>query len=275
MRVLADGGSTKIDWLLIHDDNTTERFVTCGINPSILSPDVVEAELRQVLAMHKMLGEADKIEFYGAGCTPAGSSVMRECMQAVFPNIKTLAVDTDIVGAARALMSGHEGIVCILGTGANSCLWDGERIVRQTPALGYILGDEGSGAVLGRMLINALYKGGLPESIKKDFELEYQIDMMGVIEKVYRQPAANRWLASLSPFVLKHMNCPEMVHIVESNLNNFIERNVLPYNRPELPVSFVGSIAYFYNELLHQVLKSHGLSIGLVLRSPLDSLKIV
>ena len=99
--------------------------------------------------------------------------------------------------------------------------------------------------------------------------------MMGVIEKVYRQPAANRWLASLSPFVLKHMNCPEMVHIVESNLNNFIERNILPYNRPELPVSFVGSIAYFYNELLHQVLKSHGLSIGLVLRSPLDSLKIV
>ena len=100
---------------------------------------------------------------------------MRECMQAVFPNIKTLAVDTDIVGAARALMSGHEGIVCILGTGANSCLWDGERIVRQTPALGYILGDEGSGAVLGRMLINALYKGGLPESIKKVLNLKRPI----------------------------------------------------------------------------------------------------
>lgn len=272
MRVLADGGSTKTDWLLIHDNDSKERFTTYGINPSLLPADEVETSLRQVQAEHSVLFEAESIEFYGAGCTPAGCSVMRECMQTVFPKAKHLTVGSDIIGAARALLPDREGIACILGTGANSCLWDGERIVMQTPALGYILGDEGSGAVLGRLLVNALYKGMLPASMKAEFENEYQTDMMGVIERVYRKPATNRWLASLSPFVCKHIDCPEVEGLVISNFDTFVERNILPYNRPDLPVSFVGSIAHYYGRQLRQSVESHGLVMGRVLRSPLDAM---
>ena len=138
--------------------------------------------------------------------------------------------------------------------------------------LSYILGDEGSGAVLGRLLVNALYKGMLPASMIAEFENEYQTDMMGVIERVYRKPAANRWLASLSPFVCKHIDCPEVEGLVISNFDTFVERNILPYNRPDLPVSFVGSIAHYYGRQLRQSVESHGLVMGRVLRSPLDAM---
>lgn len=272
MRVLADGGSTKIDWLLIFDDGRVERFNTVGINPSLLPVADVEAALRQVAASNDSLHAAETIEFYGAGCTVAASAVMRQCLADVFPKAQHVIAGSDIIGAARALLSDSEGIACILGTGANSCLWDGRSIVMQTPALGYILGDEGSGAVLGRMLVNALYKGVLPVSMKEEFEHEYQTDMMGVIEMVYRQPAANRWLASLSPFVSARIACSAMERLVISNFDSFIERNILPYRRADLPVSFVGSIAHYYETQLRQSVESHGLIMGRVLRSPLDAM---
>ena len=176
------------------------------------------------------------------------------------------------MGAAHALCGHQEGIACILGTGANSCLYDGERIVQNTPALGYILGDEGSGAVLGRKFINALYKGRLPQGLREVFEQEMNLTMSTVIQRVYKEPQANRFLASLSLFIGKHLDMPEVRQLVVENFREFLRNNVKPYGRPELPVSFVGSMAYHYESELREAVQLEGLVVGKILKRPVSSL---
>lgn len=268
-KILADGGSTKVEWVLREDDTEILRCVSKGINPSLLDDATLQKELEAVVCDNPQLAEAVMIEYYGAGCTVAASARMEACMRRVFRNADHVVVGSDIIGAAHALLGDREGIACILGTGANSCLWDGRKIIRQTPALGYVLGDEGSGAVLGKLLINALYKGVLPATLREEFEQAYGVDMMSVIEHVYRMPQPNRWLASLSPFVAQHLDVPEIEQLVMANLEAFIVRNILPYQRPDLPVSFVGSIAFVYQEQLRRVAERHGITVGTILKSPL------
>lgn len=290
-KIIADGGSTKVTWVLTDDDKETARCTSKGINPSLLSFDELLAELHTVVSDNPCLKQPESIEYYGAGCTPVASPIMQKALlQAFFPAALApvptdssvgiasppaptpqplIIVGSDIIGAAKALLGSDEGIACILGTGANSCLWDGHSIVRQTPALGYVLGDEGSGAVLGKLLLNALYKGTLPSHLREQFEKEYGVDMMGVIEHVYRQPQPNRWLASLSPFVARHIDTSEMEALVKDNLEAFVVKNILPYQRLDLPVSFVGSIAYYYEKQLRAVAEKHGVIIGKIMQSPL------
>lgn len=283
-KIIVDGGSTKVTWVLTDDDKEIARCTSKGINPSLLSYDDLIAELQTVISDNQCLMQPSSIEYYGAGCTPAASPVMQKALQQVFAPVPShsatvpadssavptaVTVGSDIIGAAKALLGSEEGIACILGTGANSCLWDGHAIVRQTPALGYVLGDEGSGAVLGKLLLNALYKGTLPSSLRKQFEQEYGLDMMGVIEHVYRQPQPNRWLASLSPFVARNIHEPQMEALVMDNLEAFIVRNILPYGCLDLPVSFVGSIAYYYEQQLRAVAMKHDVIIGKIMQNPL------
>lgn len=272
--IIADGGSTKIDWLLKDDGTAVARHKSKGLNPSLLDVENIQQGLNSVVAECPELLDAEAVEFYGAGCTTVASPKMRSCLAQVFLKAKTIVVDSDIIGAAKALCGDEEGIACILGTGACSCQWgrrdDGTMgIVRQTPALGYILGDEGSGAVLGRLFINALYKGVLPSEMREEFEREYGVDMFGVIDKVYRQPQANRWLASLSPFVYKHIDNDVVAEIVSNNIRAFFERNILPYKRPDLTVSFVGSIAFYYEKQLRSEAAKLNIEIGRILKSPL------
>ena len=179
---------------------------------------------------------------------------------------------SDLLGAARALCGKSEGLACILGTGANSCLYDGHRIIANTPPLGYILGDEGSGAVLGRRFLNALYKGHLGNETKAAFEAGMQLSLSDVIDRVYRQPLPNRWLASLSPFIHSHLDNPDVEALVVDNFSAFIARNIEPYRRRDLPLQAVGSIAYYYRDQLCQAAKQAGYAVGKVLRSPLDGL---
>lgn len=269
MKILSDGGSTKVEWVLSDKGQEIMRCTSKGINPSLLSKEEITAELELVVRDNPELLQATEIEYYGAGCTPSASPIMKNCLRSIFSNTTKVIVGSDIIGAAKALLGNSEGIACILGTGANSCLWNGHDIVRQTPALGFILGDEGSGAVLGKLLVNALYKGMLPQTLREAFEQEYQTNMMDVISHVYRQPQPNRWLASLSPFVYKHLDVPEMEQLVCTNLEAFIMRNILPYQRPELAVSFVGSIAYYYERQLRKVAERHNILIGKIIKSPL------
>lgn len=274
MRLLADGGSTKIDWLLIDEDNRQMRHMSVGLNPTMLSRDDIVNRLTAVADEWPQMLSARTVEFYGAGCTPAASLMMADCLRMVIPGAETVIVDSDIIGAARALLGDDEGIACILGTGACSCQWgrkaDGSMgIVAQTPALGYVLGDEGSGAVLGKRFVNALYKGGLSVGLREEFEREFGVDMYGVIEHVYRLPQTNRWLASLSPFIHNHMGIEGVGEIVASNLHDFFVRNILPYRRPDLTVSFVGSIAYHYEEQLRREAAKLGITVGRILKSPL------
>lgn len=274
MILIADGGSTKIDWLLTDNGLTVTRHRSVGINPTMLAEKEVQDALSAVADECPQLLQADSIEFYGAGCTPVASVKMEKCLREVFSKASSVTVGSDIIGAAKSLFGEAEGIACILGTGACSCQWgrneDGSiGIVRQTPALGYVLGDEGSGAVLGKLLINALYKGALPVELRHEFEQEYALDMYGVIEKVYRQPQPNRWLASLSPFVLRHIDVPEVEQMVADNLRAFLVRNILPYNRPDLTVSFVGSIAYYYEKQLRREAEALHITVGDIKKSPL------
>ena len=269
MNIIADGGSTKVEWLLKKGDEIVARYTSRGMNPSLQGDGEIMHELVMLTRSCPEFAEATSVEYYGAGCTAAASPRMEACLHSVFPLAKDITVGSDIIGAAKALLGDTEGIACILGTGANSCLWDGRQIVRQTPSLGFILGDEGSGAVLGKLFLNALYKGKLPSALREMLEKEYAVDMMGVIERVYRQPQPNRWLASLSPFIKRYIHVPEVDNIVCDNLEAFITRNIVPYYRPDLPVSFVGSIAFYYEDQLRKVAEKHGVRIGKIIKSPL------
>ncbi len=210
--------------------------------------------------------------FYGSGVRPELEQPMCDILAAAFPSALTIDARSDLYGAAIALCGGREGIACILGTGANSCLFDGKHIIQNTPALGYILGDEGSGAVLGRLFFNALYKGALPVSLREEFETETGLTMSAIINKVYREPLANRFLASLSPFIHARLFIPELRSLVIDNFRTFLRKNIAPYRRPDLPVNAVGSVAYYYSAELHEAASLEGFTIGKILRSPLDGM---
>jgi N-acetylglucosamine kinase-like BadF-type ATPase len=176
------------------------------------------------------------------------------------------------MAAARALCGRDEGIACILGTGANSALYDGERIVQNTPALGYILGDEGSGAVLGRSFMNAIFKNPDFADIREEYLAEQQLTMADIIQRVYREPMANRFLASTSLYIGRHLDNPLLEELVVDNLRQFFRRNLAPYQRPDLPVHFFGSRAQHYRNQLLQAAAAEGYVVGRVMKSPLEGL---
>ena len=262
MILIADSGSTKTDW--------SGGYTTQGINPFHQSEDEIRSVLRQELLPQLDASEVTAVYFYGSGVRPEKEAVMCELLREVFPHAEIIEAHSDLLGAARALCGHNEGIACILGTGANSCLYDGEKIVQNTPALGYILGDEGSGAALGKHFLHDLYSGILPQEMIPLFEKETGLTLSEVIQRVYREPLANRFLASLSKFIHQHIDEPGLQRLVVENFEAFFRVHILPYNRPDLPVSFVGSIAWFYQDQLRTAAETFGLTLGTVFRSPLS-----
>ena len=266
--IIADSGSTKTDWLI-----GSKRISTQGINPIHQDDDAIIAILNNELLSHlsPLTSHPQTIRFYGAGVRPEQEERMERVLAQVFPKATSIEAKSDMLGAARALCGKEEGLACILGTGANSCLFDGEHIIQNTPPLGYILGDEGSGAVMGRMFLNALYKNRLYEGAKEEFEQFLKLNMANVIERVYRQPMANRWLASLCPYIRQHLDQPSVQEVVVQNFRLFIRHNLAPYRRPHLPINAVGSVAHFFRPQLEQAVAAEGYTIGQILRSPLDA----
>lgn len=271
--LIADSGSTKTEW-----DLDGLRIKTQGINPFHQDDDTIRAilcdELLPQLYSHCSVSEFSslKVSFYGSGVRPELEEKIVRLLSEAFPEAKQIDAHSDLLGAAIALCGHSEGIACILGTGANSCLFDGQRIVKNTPPMGYVLGDEGSGAVLGIRFLNALYKDRLPHTILSDFEAYIGMNLAQVIDRVYRQPLANRWLASLSEFIHAHMGEPLIEALVVENFRDFLRYNVDPYGRRDLPVSALGSIAYYYQSQFLEALKSEGYTVGKILRGPLDGL---
>ena len=266
--IIADSGSTKTDWLI-----GSKRISTQGINPIHQDDDTILAILNNELLSHlsPLTSHPQTIRFYGAGVRPEQEERMERLLAQVFPKATSIEAKSDMLGAARALCGKEEGLACILGTGANSCLFDGKHIIQNTPPLGYILGDEGSGAVMGRMFLNALYKNRLYEGAKEEFEQFFKLNMANVIERVYRQPMANRWLASLCPYIRQHLDQPSVQEVVVQNFRLFIRHNLAPYRRPHLPINAVGSVAHFFRPQLEQAAAAEGYTIGQILRSPLDA----
>lgn len=268
MFLIADSGSTKTDWTLVDSEHqeVVAEYHTQGINPVHQSEDTIRGILASVI-----LRVPHSIFFYGAGCTEAHIPTMRRLLSEAFQTTD-VEVNSDLLAAARSLCGRAAGIACILGTGANSCLYDGERIVRNTPALGYILGDEGSGAVLGRLFVNALYKGQLPAVLRDTFEQATGLDVSTIINKVYREPMANRFLASLSTFIGQHLDCESLRQLVVQNFRQFFRNNLVPYDASHLPVGAVGSIAWHYRDLLAEAAAAEGFHLGTIVQSPMRGL---
>lgn len=273
MRLIADSGSTKTDWCVVDDGMEICRVTGQGINPFQQDEETIRDIIHNdVVHLLKDVYLIDEICFYGAGCRDRMICVLEKLLSNAFDKADRIEVCSDMLGAARALFGGSEGIACILGTGSNSCLYDGKRITANVPPLGYILGDEGSGAVLGRLFVNALFKGLLPDEIRYRFQEETGYDQAYIINKVYREPMANRFLAGLSVFIHKHLDNKEMKDLVIRNFKNFFKHNVMMYRRQDLPVSAVGSIAFYYKEELEEAAMSLGYKLVNVMKSPMDGL---
>lgn len=280
MILIADSGSTKTDWLLIPDTGNDITVRTQGINPFHQTDGVIDTILRgELLPSLPPACSPLHVYFYGSGCDAASSGRMQSLLRAALP-AATVSVSSDLLGAARALCGASRGVACIIGTGVNSCLYDGSDIVQNTPPLGYILGDEGSGAVLGRLFINALYKGFLPQELRPRFERHLGMTYNDIITRVYREPMANRFLASTAPFIRASLHIPAVRQIVVGNFRDFFRRNVVQYHAAALPVNTsaaltinaVGSIAFYFQEQLRDAAAAEGYTVGTVLRSPMPGL---
>lgn len=275
MILIADSGSTKTDWSLL-SPTIDIRFTTSGLNPYHQDRRQMESVLKdvadRVTACQPVETETLSVYFYGSGVRPEQEAPMADLLRESLPKVEKIETHSDLLGAARALCGHNCGIASILGTGANSCLYDGERILQNTPALGYVLGDEGSGAVLGKRFIHDLYTGVLSEELKSEFERETGLSLPQIIDRVYRQPLANRFLASLSEFILSHLGDSAVEALVCQNFTDFIRLHITPYDRMDLPLSFVGSIAYYYSEQLAKAVSALGYTLGTVLRSPMEGL---
>ena len=269
--LIADSGGTKTSWMFVDGEGRRSLTETLGINP-VRDHETDIAERLESLNLSPAATNCElKIFFYGAGCLPPYSQQMASLLTRRFPTAQ-ITVASDLLGAAQALCGSQEGIACILGTGSNSCLYDGRSIVKNVSPLGYILGDEGSGAVLGRNLIGDLLKGQMSHTLCQSFADETGLTPSDIIENVYRRPQPNRFLASLVPFLDRHHMESEVHDFLLRNFRQVFRRNVALYLRPDLPVSFVGCISYSFRPELAEAARSEGFQIGKTLLRPIEAM---
>lgn len=292
MKILADSGSTKTHWAVLTGSGQRYDYYTSGINPSLMSDEevahVIGNELLPQLSSIWWVGPVDSVEFYGAGCAgdvPIGR--VRKALSDVFKHAQVI-VDSDMLGACRALCGDKPGVCAILGTGSNSCLYDGKQIVRNVPSLGFILGDEGGGAYMGKRLAGDILKGLMPDEICAAFNAQYHLAVADVVRHVYREPQPNRFLAQMTYFIADHIGHPAMEVFVLDCFEQFVTRNLLAYfdncgddgasdsdgssafYASERVVNCVGSVAYVFRSQLEKVLENHDLRLGTLLREPLQ-----
>jgi len=269
--LIADSGSTKTDWCIIRGNCSQQRIRTSGINPFLQTENEIRRLITDELVSQIDVNGFSSIFFYGAGCTFFEKSKIVESALKEHFNAEVF-VASDLLAAAHALCGHKEGIACILGTGSNSCQYDGKEIVKHVPPLGYILGDEGSATTLGRLLAAELLKGRLSKEMEHAFYEEMQMSSEVIMDNVYRQPFPNRFMAELQFFLERHIEVEEIRKIVENSFQSFFRRNVMQYDYQHLQVGFVGSIAYYYRDVLASVAKKENIQIGTILKSPLEGL---
>ena len=272
MILIADSGSTKAEFRLLGANREEKTFILPGINPFYQS----EIEIRDVIRndLYPNLAECDirKIYFYGAGCAfPEKKKMLENALSYSFPQAE-IFIDSDLLAASRALFGTGMGIACILGTGSNSCFYNGKEIEKNVSPLGFILGDEGSGAVLGRKFISDCLKNQLPVSIQEKFFSQYNTLPSEVMDKVYKQPFPNRYLASLSPFLLENITEEPIYQLVKKSFAEFFERNIKQYSITGEKLGFIGSIAYYFQDVLLEIAEEMKYRIDKVDRSPMEGL---
>ena len=273
MIFIVESGSTKSDWVLLDDKNNQTFYSTMGFNPYFHSSEFIEEELRKNADIIGVSNEITRIYFYGAGCSSAElNKVVFDGLKKIFP-LAEILVDHDLLACAYATYSGSPEISCIIGTGSNSCYFDGKEVSEVIPALGYILGDEGSGSYFGKKLLAAYLYHQLSPELALDLEETYGVTKSNIISRVYQEPNANVYIASFMPFISKHADHPIFQKMVEAGLKHFMEVHVCCYpNYKEVEVNFVGSIAGIFRTELQLAADSLSIRIGHVIKSPVNGL---
>ena len=274
MILIADCGSTKIDWCIVNNGKVEKQVFTMGMNAIMLTEEEMRSRIADELMPEISGYSIEAVHFYGAGCiSPEVCANVARAISANIPGAKSVNVHTDLLAAARALCGHSEGIACILGTGSNSCYYDGSEIRDNVSPLGYILGDEGSGAVLGKLLVGEVLKNQLPKDLCDKFLAEYDLDRLTIIRRVYKEPQGNRFLASVTPFLLANIERPEIHSLVLNSFKAFFVRNIQQYpGYRSLSVNFIGSIAYYYRDVLAEAAEACGCRIGTIIKSPMQGL---
>ena len=270
MIVIADGGATKCDWAFVENGEIVERMKMEGINPFSVPEEhirkVVEEQFLPVASRY----DISHIWFYGAGCGFGGDIIKRVLAQ-FFPTTE-IFVGSDIDGAAKACCANGSGIVCILGTGVSSMQLEEGVCTKRLPGPGYILGDEGSGTVMGRMLLSDFIYNQIPQHLHERFTSEFEVTIPEIIDRTYHKPAANRFFSSFTPFLSRYIDEEYCRNIVRYNFEQLAKRSLSQYDTARLSVNFVGSVAAIFEDILTEVLQEHGMNKGIIVRSPIENL---
>lgn len=272
MILIADSGSTKTEWREVAETGNGKSYISSGINPFFINREDITTMLEKEIPELSRAG-VSKLFFYCTGVSNASKVEIVKGALASFFDIEELCIGSDLLGAARSLCMDQPGIACIIGTGSNSCYYDGRAIVSNVSPLGYILGDEGGGAVIGRKLVSGILKKQFPDEVIETFFRTYKYTPAQILERVYNMPFPNRFLGQFSRFIADNIQIPELQAIITSSFEEFIVRNVLSYPEArDYPVHFTGSIAYYFRPFLEKLLIEYRLQPGIFSLSPMDNL---
>ena len=272
IKLIADSGSTKTEWCLL-DGTKKKTIITQGLSPYFLSAEQITHIIKRELYPGLKNIEPGEICFYGTGCSnPENKKLVKKAIQKVFPHAN-ISVDHDLLGAARALCGHDKGIVCILGTGSNSCYYNGKKIIKNSPGLGYVLGDEGSGAYLGRKVIQYFLYNTFDPDLMDRFNATFNTNSDEILTAVYKKPLPNRYLASYAIFLAENRGHYMIENIIEDGFNDFFFSHVYKYRESwTLPLHFTGSIAFGFRDVLQEMCAAFELQLGRVIKKPIDGL---
>lgn len=263
MKLIAESGSTRTEWAIVENDHVIQRAFTEGINPYFQTRREISRSVRLGLPDIFFRKKLEQVYYYGAGCNSnEKKNILGASLVAQFKT--PIQVESDLLGAARSLFKSEPGIACILGTGSNSCFYNGRIIVKNVKPGGYILGDEGSGAAMGKIFLSDLLKGLAPKDLANNFYDKFRITANEVMESVYNRPFPNRFLATIAYFLADHTDNDYALNLITGSLRNFFTRNVCQYDYQNYPIRFVGSLAYTYAPLLKEIVKEYGMKLDVI-----------
>ncbi|MFA4852836.1 MAG: ATPase [Bacteroidales bacterium] len=273
MILIADSGATKTDWRLVYSRQDIRSFQTNGFNPYFVDSLHIKDEVDKELVPFINSKSVKEIFFYGAGCSSAEKCmIVEDGLIPLFPDAR-IKVENDLLGAAKSLCGHHEGIACIMGTGSNSCFFDGKIITENAPSLGYLLGDEGSGAYIGKRLLKEILTYVAPSEIRELFVNKFNYNREDILTHIYQRPFPNRFLASFTRFISDNIGHPYMREIVKDSFRNFFDSQVLKYAKcREVQICCTGSVAFYFAEILKEIAREKGLEIKKIVKSPIDGI---
>ncbi len=274
MYIFADSGATKTRWLITDSSGTIlKEFKSLGLNPYFWNSRDIFDEIKKNFPEDEQEISVEKVFFYGAGCENHDKyQSLSDALETFFP-VAIIYIYSDMLGAARALFNNKEGIAAILGTGSNSCVFNGHTVYRKTVTLGYILGDEGSGAHIGKLFIKKYLEGGFNEELTDKIKLETGATIETVKERIYSKPQPNKYLASFCNFVNDNLKEPEILNIVENTFRDFFKMHIKPFPESKyLPVSFCGSVAFYFKDVLSKIANENNIKISQIIQDPLEGI---